>query len=93
MNTKKVLSDIVSGKVDLNDVRRSSNLVVYGFDEKTKVGYLGFNDKKILQVDREKMELYVRLAEITKEGPLIVVGEDSYAGILETIKSVLSLIL
>jgi hypothetical protein len=93
MNTKRVLSDIVSGKVDLNDVRRSSNLVVYGFDEKTRVGYLGFNDGKILQVDREKMELFVRLAEVTKEGPLIMIGEGCYCGTLETIKSVLSLVL
>ena len=84
--SRLILAEIVQGRIPLKDVRRSSQLFVYGYDEKLKKGYLGFNDGIIIQVDKEKLDLYVRLAEVTKDGPLVIVGEGPESGVLDMMR-------
>jgi hypothetical protein len=86
---KKILFEIVSGKISIPDLRQSAEIFAYGYDEKLKAGFIGFNSGKIVRTDKEKMDLLLSLASVTNQGPLIEIGaippDSSILEILEII--------
>ncbi len=75
MKPTEILAMVAAGDIPDQDIERSKELSVVGFDEELEAGFLGFKDGTVLKVEPIRYNYMIVLAGIMNPvGPIFNVG-------------------